>query len=40
MNFRVLPELDWSFGYPFSIALMVISAVTPFWYFRKRGWLN
>ncbi len=40
MNFRVLPELDWSFGYPFAILLMVASAVTPFWYFRKRGWLK
>ena len=40
MNFRVLPELDWSFGYPFAIALMIASAVTPFWYFRRRGWLR
>ena len=40
MNFRVLPELNWSFGYPFAIALMIASAVTPFWYFRRRGWLH
>ena len=40
MNFKILPELNWDFGYPFSLALMVISAVTPFWYFRKRGWLK
>ena len=40
MNFRILPELDWSFGYPFAIVLMVASAITPFWYFRKRGWLR
>ena len=40
MNFRILPELNWEFGYPFSILLMVASAVTPFWYFRKRGWLR
>ncbi len=40
MNFRVLPELNWSFGYPFAIMLMVASAVTPFWYFRRRGWLK
>ncbi len=40
MNFRVLPELNWSFGYPFAIMLMVASAVTPFWYFRRRGWLR
>jgi magnesium transporter len=40
MNFRILPELNWSFGYPFSLALMIASAVTPFWYFRRRGWLR
>jgi magnesium transporter len=40
MNFRILPELDWSFGYPFAILLMIASAVTPFLYFRRRGWLR
>jgi magnesium transporter len=40
MNFRILPELNWSFGYPFAIVLMIASAITPFWYFRKRGWLK
>ncbi len=40
MNFRILPELGWNFGYPFALALMVGSAVAPFWYFRRRGWLN
>src|SRR5260221_638210 len=39
MNFKLLPELDWEFGYPFAIALMILSAVLPFWYFRRRGWL-
>jgi magnesium transporter len=39
MNFHVLPELDWEFGYPFAIFLMIMSAVLPFWYFRRRGWL-
>jgi magnesium transporter len=41
MNFRAwFPELDWALGYPFALALMVASAITPFWYFRKRGWLK
>jgi magnesium transporter len=40
MNFRWLPELDWSWGYPFALVLMVASAITPFWYFRRRGWLK
>jgi magnesium transporter len=40
MNFRLMPELDWAAGYPFSIGLMLFSAITPFWYFRRRGWLK
>jgi magnesium transporter len=40
MNFKLMPELDWSLGYPYAIALMVASAVVPMWYFRKRGWLK
>jgi magnesium transporter len=39
MNFEVMPELEWPFGYPFSIGLMLLSAFVPFWYFRRRGWL-
>ncbi len=40
MNFRFMPELQWSFGYPFALALMAASAIAPMWYFRRRGWLN
>ena len=40
MNFRVLPELAWDFGYPFALVLMLLSALAPFWYFRRRGWLK
>jgi magnesium transporter len=39
MNFEVMPELKWLLGYPFALALMVLSAVLPFWYFKRRGWL-
>jgi len=39
MNFRILPELDLWFGYPLSIGLMVLSAVVPYVYFKRRGWL-
>ncbi|WP_353644936.1 magnesium transporter CorA family protein [Mesorhizobium sp. WSM2239] len=39
MNFDVMPELKWLLGYPFALALMVVSAVLPFWYFKRRGWL-
>ena len=40
MNFRFMPELNWSAGYPFALMLMVGSALGPMWYFRKRGWLR
>ncbi|MCE2916498.1 MAG: magnesium/cobalt transporter CorA [Rubrivivax sp.] len=40
MNFRAMPELDWAWGYPFAIALMVASVAAPFIYFRRKGWLR
>ena len=39
MNFELMPELKWLFGYPFALAMMVVSAVLPFWFFRRKGWL-
>jgi magnesium transporter len=39
MNFRLMPELSWSFGYPLAIILMIISGISPYWYFKRRGWL-
>ncbi|BCH23715.1 magnesium/cobalt transporter CorA [Mesorhizobium sp. L-8-3] len=39
MNFDAMPELKWNIGYPLALGLMVVSAVLPFWYFRRRGWL-
>ena len=39
MNFHFMPELDWKLGYPLALLLMVISAVLPYLYFRRRGWL-
>ena len=40
MNFKYMPELDWTLGYPYVLALMLTSALGPMWYFRKRGWLK
>jgi magnesium transporter len=39
MNFRRLPELNWWFGYPMALAMMLASAVLPYLYFKKRGWI-
>ncbi len=40
MNFQYMPELSQKWGYPFALCLMVLSAVVPMLYFRKRGWLK
>ena len=40
MNFQYMPELSQKWGYPFALGLMVLSAVVPMLYFRKRGWLK
>jgi magnesium transporter len=39
MNFRAIPELAWELGYPMALGLMVVSAVLPFFYFKRKGWL-
>jgi magnesium transporter len=39
MNFRHMPELDWWFAYPLALVLMVLAAVLPYLYFKRRGWL-
>lgn len=39
MNFKYMPELSWRFGYPLSLVIMLASAVGPYLYFKKRGWI-
>jgi magnesium transporter len=39
MNFHHMPELDWRFSYPLALLLMVLAAVLPYLYFKRRGWL-
>jgi magnesium transporter len=39
MNFKHMPELDWSYGYPLALLLMLLAAVLPYWYFKWRKWL-
>ena len=38
MNFKHMPELDWIYGYPYGLALIALSAITPLVYFRSKGW--
>lgn len=39
MNFEYMPELSWTFGYPMSFGLMLLSAVCPYLFFKYRRWL-
>jgi len=39
MNFDVMPELSWRYGYPWALGLMVLSAILPYVIFKRRGWL-
>jgi magnesium transporter len=39
MNFKHMPELEWLFGYPYALALMLITAIIPFLWFKRKGWL-
>lgn len=39
MNFDHMPELHWTAGYPLAVAAMVISAILPLLWFKKKGWL-
>lgn len=39
MNFKFMPELDWSLGYPAAIGVMVAAALAPYLYFKRKNWL-
>lgn len=40
MNFDIMPELHWDFGYPFALILMVLTVAAPFFIFWRKGWLK
>jgi magnesium transporter len=39
MNFKHMPELDWTLGYPIAIALMLLAAALPYFVFKWKKWL-
>ncbi|MEQ1901981.1 MAG: magnesium/cobalt transporter CorA [Devosia sp.] len=39
MNFTFMPELSFPFGYPMALGFMVLSAVLPYLFFKRKGWL-
>ncbi|HJV72213.1 magnesium/cobalt transporter CorA [Ideonella sp.] len=40
MNFQRIPELQWTYGYYYAIALMAASVAAPLLYFRRKGWMR
>jgi magnesium transporter len=39
MNYRHMPELEWTYGYPVALAIMVLAAALPYLFFKMKGWL-
>jgi magnesium transporter len=39
MNFKDMPELSWSFGYPYGLSMILLSALLPLLWFWWRGWI-
>jgi magnesium transporter len=40
MNFKVMPELEWKFGYAIAGALIIVSTVGLYIYLRMKGWMG
>jgi magnesium transporter len=39
MNFKIMPELEWTHGYPFALGLMVLAGLLPYLLFKWKKWL-
>ena len=39
MNFKSMPELNWEWGYPYALVLIVLSAILPILWFKWRKWV-
>lgn len=38
MNFKHMPELEWGFGYPFTVLVLILSFIIPLIYFKRKKW--
>lgn len=38
MNFHLMPEFSWSFGYPLALLLMIAAGIAPYLYFKRKKW--
>lgn len=39
MNFKAIPELEWNYGYPFALVLMLFSAIGMVYFFKRKNWI-
>jgi magnesium transporter len=39
MNFKYMPELNWTWGYPFALALVLVTALLPLIWFKWKDWI-
>lgn len=39
MNFSKMPELEFAYGYPLALLLMLLAGIAPYVYFKRKGWL-
>jgi len=39
MNFKSMPELSWAWGYPYGLAVILLSAILPMLWFKWRRWV-
>ena len=39
MNFKGMPEYDWAWGYPYALALIVVTGLLPLIWFKWKDWI-
>jgi magnesium transporter len=39
MNFKAMPELEWTHGYPYALVAMLLASVLPYVFFKWKKWL-
>ena len=39
MNFKYMPEYDWAYGYPYALALIVVTGLIPLLWFKWKDWI-
>lgn len=38
MNFKLMPELEWEYGYPAVWGIMIAMALSMVFYFKRKKW--